>query len=365
MDQKNIWQMKGEWKVRTYSQFMKEEWVSELSNLLRNNSLSDFSFREKFEKELAEYCGCKYSIAVNSGTSAILIAMMALGLNKNSIVVGPNYGNVAWVNCCKFLGVRPFAIDVRRDIFCLDEERLDRELSDAKFDAVLYINHAGYTGQQLNEVVKVCKKHKAFLLEDSCNALGQWYEGVHAGLRGDIGFLSFGVPKLITCGEGGAILLNDDQLYSICKKLSYQGGWYDDHTHSKIDVGANFVMPMHNAYFLSKQLEDIDELIRMRETVCSYYEGKGIKVKRFHQAPSIYEYVTENVEKIMRMSEKFRVQILTKHYVTHSHLYGFCRPLTPNAKYLEENTVILPNSLNLDVNSVGLVCAAITMGERN
>lgn len=370
-EQRDVWQMKGDWKVRPYYPFIKEEWIEGIVEVLKGTSISNFGIREEFEKKLAKYCNCRYAIAVNSGSSAIIIGMIALGLNNNSIVIGPNYGNIAWANCCRFLGITPYAIDVSRYNFCLDEDLLDKRLSRQrdKFSAVLYINHAGYTGPQLDQIVEICKKHNIPLLEDSCNAIGQWFNEIHAGLRGAIGFLSFGVPKLITCGEGGAILLNDESLYKKCKDLAYQGGWYDPPVHSRLNKGANFVMPMQNAYFLSKQLDDIDELLSMRDRVCSYYEMKNISLRRFHQAPSIYEYETNNPDNIVKAGERFGVQILRHNYVTHRHYFigslnsdEFSE--TPNAKYIEDHTVLLPNALNLTEKEIDLVCLCIKWGER-
>jgi len=365
-EQRDVWQMKGEWKVRPYHPFMKDEWIKDLSEILKTRAISDFSIREEFEKKLAKYCNCRYAIAVNSGSSAIILGMLALGLKEGSIVIGPNYGNIAWANCCRFLNIIPYTIDVRKDNFCLDESILVKRLdfNPNLCDAVLYINHAGYTGSQLDSVVSICHEYNIPLLEDSCNALGQWFNGVHSGTRGKVGFISFGVPKLITCGEGGAILFDDENLYRKCKELSYQGGWYEPPVHSNLGIGANFVMPVHNAYFLSKQLDDIDELLEMRDKVCNYYETKGIKLKRFHQSPSIYEYETSNAISIVEFGRKFGVQILYRNYEAHSHYFMKTFEDTPNAKYIQDNTVLLPNTLNLSEKSIDLVCAAIKMGER-
>ncbi len=361
-NQKDIWQTKSNFKVRYSQQFVKDEWINDLGHLLRHVPLSDFTIREEFEKQLAEYCRCKYAIAVNSGTTAIMIGMKVIGRSAK-VVIGPNYGNIAWVNCAKFLGLYPHAIDIRTDNFCLDEDILEQRLSSAadRIYCVVYINQAGYTGDQLNDVARICNKHNIYLLEDSCNALGHWYNGVHAGLTGDMGFISFGVPKLISCGEGGAILLNSRTLYEQCKSLVYQGGWYDSN-YTYLGTGANFVMPMHNAYFLSRQLKDIDELLQMREEVCNYYESQGVSFKKFPQAPSIYQYETPSSTKVLKAARQFSVEIL-KGYVTHSHFYMQHPERTPNAEYVQDNMVLLPNSLNLDEKSIQLVCGAIKMGE--
>lgn len=362
-DEQYTWTKQGVFKVRYGRQFIKDEWVNDLNHLLRHVPLSDFTIREEFERKLAEYCDCKYAIAVNSGSTAIMIGMKVIDRNAK-VVIGPNYGNIAWVNCARFLGLIPHAIDIRRDNFCLDEEILEQRLSSAadRVHSVVYINHAGYTGDQLNHVSEICNNYNTYFLEDSCNALGQWYDGKHAGLRGDIGFLSFSVPKLISCGEGGAILTNSRVIYEKCKDLVYQGGWYTAPSFTHLGFGANFVMPIHNANFLFRQLEDIEDLLERRERICDHYENSGIKVKRFHQAPSIFQYETFNVEKILKAAEQFRVEIL-KGYVTHAHMYMNHPEKTPNAEYIQENTVLLPNSLDLDEKSIDLVCGAIKLGE--
>lgn len=353
---KSEWLVDSRWKITHHSPYMKKSWVDDLSNFLQTDYIYDYSIREEFEKKIADYCGCKYSIAVNSGTSAIMIVMFCLGLKK---IVGPDYGNIAWFNCSNLLGIKSKRIDVSLSTFCLDPIQLEGELSKEKYDAVVYINHGGYVGEELENISNICKEKNVILIEDSCNSLGQWYKGKHAGTFGDFGFLSFGLPKLITCGEGGAILLNDYSIYKKCKEFVYQGGWYDHPVHTKLSIGANFVMSIPNSYFLSKQLDDVDELLRMRDNVCSMYENKNIKVKRFSNSPSSFEYENTNAEKISKVSRSMGVQIIHKNYITPINEFK-----NPNADYIKNNTVLLPDSIKLTKKDIDYISAAIKIGGR-
>jgi len=362
----DIWKYTKKWGVHLYKPYLKEIWIDGLVDMLRTNPISNFGFRQEFEASLARYCKCEYSIAVNSGTSAILIGMMAIGLKHGDTVVGPGYGNIAWINCCRFLGINVVALDVRQDNLCLDECLLDEylTLNPDKVSAVCYINQGGYTGPQLTDLSMICKRHGVILLEDSCNAIGQWCDGKHAGTTGDIGFISFGSPKLLTCGEGGAVLVNDKNLYNICSDIAYQGGWYDYPMHTKLNIGLNFVMPVHNAYFLSKQLEDIDELLLMRKRVCDLYLSYGINIQRFHQPPSIYEYYSKNPSKTLIAGKNLKVQLLHKSYTSVGDIVNSEKIDTPVSRSLEDHIITLPSSLDLDDNSMNMIVASIKMGNR-
>jgi len=361
----DIWRLKGTWNVRLYNPYIKESWINELGVMLKSTPISNFALRQDFERQLASYCGCEYTVAVNSGTSAILIGMIAMGLKQGDTVIGPNYGQIAWANACRFLGINVIALDVREDNFCLNENLVDAYLTlhSGKVQAVCYINQGGYTGSQLEDCVDVCKKHNVIFLEDSCNAIGQWYNEKHAGTFGDIGFISFGVPKLLTCGEGGAILIKDEATYKICDDIAYQGGWYAPPMHSRLNLGINFVMPAHNAYFLSKQLEDINELLEMRDNVSAMYSFGGLNLRRFHQAPSIYEYYSKQPLKVLQKGSSLKTQFLLKSYATINKWVNDLNIPTPVSIDLEEHILTLPASLDLDQNSIDMVLAAIKLGE--
>lgn len=361
----DIWKLQGDWKVRLYHPYIKESWIESLNKMLTSTPLSNFGIRQQFESQLASYCGSNYAVAVNSGTSALLIGMLALGLKRGDSIIGPNYGNIAWANVCRFIGINVITLDVREDNFCLDENLLNEYLinNPGTVQAVCYINQAGYTGPQVELTSHICKAHNVILIEDSCNAMGQWYEDKHAGTTGDMGFISFGVPKLITCGEGGAILIKDKATYDLCNDMAYQGGWYSAPMHTRLGLGLNVVMPAHNAYFLSKQLEDIEELLYMRNEVCDMYIEEGVDTKRFHQAPSIYEYYAKNPLKVVTKGVGFKTQFLHRSYTEFGHLFD-CSIETPIARDLEKSILTLPASLNLDRQSIKMVAASIMLGER-
>lgn len=361
----DIWRYRGNWKVNLYKPYIKERWIEKLNEMIRSTPLSNFGVRQMFEEKLASYCKCDYSLATNSGTSAIIIGLLALGFKAGDRLIGPNYGNIAWGNACNFLGIEVISLDIRSNNFCLDEHIVDIYLEShpGKIKGVCYINQAGYNESQVKDMSDICKKHNVFMLEDSCNAMGQWYNGVHAGTTGDIGFISFGVPKLLTCGEGGGLLIKNKDLYDKCNDIAYQGGWYKPPAHTVLNLGINFIMPAHNAHFLSAQLDDIDELLEMRKVVCNKYLSAGIEIKKFNQPPSIYQYYAKNPLKIILMGDHFNTQLLFKAYIPFGHLFG-CYEETPISNDVSNHIITLPNSLDLNDESINLVVAAIKMGER-
>ena len=123
-------------------------------------------------------------------------------------------------------------------------------------------------------------------------------------------------------------------------------------------------MPTQNAYFLSSQLDDIDELLLMRKTVCDEYVNAGFNIQRFHQPPSIYMHYSTNPLKVIKSGASFKVQFLFKSYSQFGHLFGSENTNTPVANDLENHIITLPNMLKLDKSTINIIKAAVKFGER-
>lgn len=226
---------------------------------------------EKAEKAWAEYCGVKYCSVVNNGTSALHLALMALGISPGDEVIVPALTFVSPAAVVKRMGAVPVFADCSEDSWCIDPEEVAR-LVTRKTRAVIAVDVLGHPANY-TELNSICKKHGLFLIEDAAEAHGSTFKGKRVGSFGDIATFSFFANKTIGCGEGGAITTNNEELFRKCALLKNHGMdkakpyWHDF-------VGDNFRMTNPTAAILLGQIERANALIANRTAVANYYRSQ-------------------------------------------------------------------------------------------
>ncbi len=165
------------------------------------------------EEEICSKYNIKHSLCVNSGTAAIYIALAALEIGPGDEVLLPGYLWTSCINAIITLGAIPRLVDID-DTFTMCPEDLEKKINKHS-KVVLYINMSGTTGR-IDEIKKISKQHEIKVLEDNCQAFGGKFKGVPTGTIGDIGIVSFQLNKVITSGEGGLIMCNDEHLFRRC-----------------------------------------------------------------------------------------------------------------------------------------------------
>lgn len=159
--------------------------------------------------KLAELCGTRAAVTVASGTVALSIAAKVLGLRHGDEVVVPSYGVISVINGFASIGLQPRLAEIDRRTGCIDPEKL-KEAITPRTKAVCYIDFCASIGPDLDAVTDICRQRGIPLIEDAAWALGRVSAGRRGGGIGTIATLSFSVPKLITTGQGGAVLANSD-----------------------------------------------------------------------------------------------------------------------------------------------------------
>ena len=182
-------------------------------------------FNEAFEKKLAEFLGVKYVLTVNSGSSANLLAFTALtspslglrALQPGDEVISVAAGFPTTVNPIIQCGCVPVFVDVDIPTYNIDASKIEEALSDRT--RAIMLAHTLGNPYNLKVITDICKKHRLWLIEDCCDALGATYDGKMVGTFGDIGTLSFYPAHHITMGEGGAVFTNNRDLKRIIESL--------------------------------------------------------------------------------------------------------------------------------------------------
>lgn len=186
--------------------------------------LTEFKLTKEFEDSIKAYTSAKYCFAVNNGTISLTLAALALGIGPDDEVIVPNFTMVASPNSIKMLGAKPIFVDVEPQTLCMDFTKLERACSPNTKAIMLVSANGRYPLVDINEFINFAKEKNLKIIEDSAQALGSFYpNGSHIGLMGDIGSISFSMPKIITTGQGGALITNDNDLAEKIKLLKNFG----------------------------------------------------------------------------------------------------------------------------------------------
>ena len=244
-------------------------------------------FVDRFENDMAAYTGAKKAVVCVSGTNALHMAMMLVGVEREDEVLTQALTFIATCNAISYIGAHPVFIDVDKSTMGLSPDALKNWLlknaeirngqcynknTGRRVKACVPMHTFGHP-VRIEEVANICAEYHIELVEDAAESIGSKYKGIHTGLFGKVGALSFNGNKTITTGGGGMLLFMDEELGALAKHLTTQAKvphrWEFRHDH----IGYNYRMPNINAAVGCAQLEHLDEFIAdKRATAAAYTE---------------------------------------------------------------------------------------------
>ena len=224
---------------------------------------------EEFESNFRDYLGVKHAYTLNSGTSALVLALMALGVQSGDEVIVPNYTFGATANAVLLLGAKPILVDIDPRTFALDPKKISAALT--RKSKVIIAVHLFGLAAEMHAIMKIAKKNGLRVVEDVAQSLGSEIEGKKVGTFGDISCFSFYPTKIITTGEGGMIVTNDETLASTILVLRNQGM---STRYEYVRAGFNFRMSELNAAIGIEQLKRINSFVEKRNTIANFYHQK-------------------------------------------------------------------------------------------
>lgn len=229
--------------------------------------LTESIYTEQLENELAAFLGVPYVSMVPNGTSALYLSLLSSGIGKGDVVAVPDYTMIATINAVKMVGAEPLLIDIDEDNHGMDISKVPNSV-----DALIYVEINGRPGQiELAETF--CKKHKIVLIEDSCQAFGSYTKYGHKlGTFGRFAAFSLGFHKIITTGQGGFVVSNNQKDYETVERLKDFGrlqGGSDVHDH----LGFNFKYTDLQAVFGLEQLKTIEWRIEKKKQLFEWFWG--------------------------------------------------------------------------------------------
>lgn len=237
-----------------------------LGYLAEDGFMTEFRRTAKFEQGIADFTGAKHCIVVNNGTVALTVAALAIGVAPGDEVIVPDYTMIATPNSVKMLGAKPVFVDVDADSLVADPEQVRAAITPRTRAIMLVTPNGRETGRGIATFEALSRETGIPIIEDAAQSLGSWYrDGRHVGLAGKVGTLSFSAPKLISTGQGGALLTNDDALAKKIRGLKDFGrasGGNDIHD----SIGFNFKFTELQACVGLAQLRQLpDRVLRKRE----------------------------------------------------------------------------------------------------
>jgi len=232
--------------------------------------LTEFKKTKEFEKLIGDYVGRKYVSVVTNGTVALAVSLMARGIGRGDEVIVPDYTMIASVNAVVLAGATPVFADISSKNLCLDL-RLTKRAIHKKIKAIILVTINGRY-PEIEKFVVLAKKHKLFLLEDATQSLGSCYKGKHLGTFGNAGVFSFSAPKIITTGQGGAIVTNDKKLYENILKIKDFG-----RRKSGVDrhetIGYNFKFTDLQAVVGIEQMKKLSWRVERKKKIYALYHS--------------------------------------------------------------------------------------------
>jgi len=316
-----------------------------------------------FERELARYVKTRYAVTFSSGTAALHALLIALKIGKGDEVIVPSFTFISTANAVLFVGAKPVFAEIEGASYGLDPKDVEKKIT-KKTKAIVPV-HFGGGPCQVEELRQVAKKHKLLLLEDAAESLGATFQKKKVGTFGKAGMVSFCAPKVISTGEGGAIVTNSKDVYESLKLLRSHGRADSKDYFSTaeyldyVQLGYNFRLSAILSALGRSQLKKIEKLIAHRRKNAVYLSKKLKKVSgitlpaSLKGARHIYQMYTIQVEGGKKKRDALQEHlnskgIMAKVYFPPAHLSAFYRTLgykkgsLPQTEKIAEKVLTLP-----------------------
>jgi perosamine synthetase len=226
-------------------------------------------FIDRFEREFADLCGTRHALACSNGTTALHLAMLGLGLRAGDEVIVPSMTYIATANAVRYCGGEPVFVDVDRETWCISPSEIEKAIT-PRTRGIVAVHLMGHPADMdaINEIAAI---HGLWVVEDAAESHFATYRNRPVGGLATMATFSFFGNKIITCGEGGAVTLNDSQLYVRLKMLRGQG--MDPRRRYYFPItGYNFRLTNVACGILCGQLERREEILEKRRGVFAMYD---------------------------------------------------------------------------------------------
>lgn len=318
---------------------------------------------EEFERSFAVYCGTKHAVAVNSGTAALHLALLALDIKEGDEVITTPYTFFATVEAILYCGATPIFVDIDADTFNINPEKIEEKITQ-KTRAILPVHLYGQAAE-MDKILELAKKYNLAIVEDACQAHGALYNGKRVGGIGDAGCFSFYPTKNLSAwGEGGIITTNNEKIAEKAKSLRSHGS---KSRYQHEDVGFNERMNGIQGAVLGVKLKHLDEWNTKRRRRAALYSEllKGLPIilpkEENGHVYHLYTIKTPRRNELKKYLEEQGIETAI-HYEMPLHFQKACEPLGyeagdfPNAEKVSRESLSLP--LNPEITKEEIIFVA-------
>lgn len=330
-----------DWKIPLYKIYNDDEDIQLITKIIKRGSRWALGPEiEELEDAIKNYVGVDYCVAVNSGTSALHATLLAYDIGRNNDVVVPSFSFIATANSVVFVGGRPVFADIERDTFGLNPDSILEKIAPST-KAILPMDYAGMSCK-INEIIEIAEQNQLILIEDAAEGLGSSCHGKKVGSQSHAAIFSFCGNKVLTTGEGGAVVTDSKEIAEKIRTIRSHGrmdkiNYFENaETSEYTGVGYNWRMSSFTASLGISQLHKLDKLIRMRKEHADYLSSRLSKhneiktptppSSNFEHIYQMYSIVLSNQE-IRNNLKDFLAQkrIFSKIYFEPIHLTSFYR----------------------------------------
>lgn len=286
------------WKLPNFKIFWDEEDVEQVQSVIRRGMFwANGPEINQFEEQIKSYLGSKYALTFANGTAALHAILLAYGIGKGDEVIVPSFTFISTANAPLFTGAKPVFAEIERGTFGLDPADVNERITD-KTKVILPIHYGGCPCQ-IRELREIAEDNNLLLIEDAAESFGARIGSQKVGTFGDAAVLSFCQNKIISTGEGGAIVTDSRQIYEKLKlirshgRVECQDYFNTADVMEYVELGYNFRMSSLNAALGIAQMKKIDKIIEMRRDCAMYLTDllKDLPMITTPQASSDYYHV--------------------------------------------------------------------------
>jgi len=343
-----------------------------IRSVLENSAFILGAEVEAFEQEFAAYCGAKFGIGVNSGTSALHLALLAAGVGEGGEVVTTPFTFVATAAAIRYTGARPVFVDIDPDSFNIDPSRIEAAIT-ARTQAILPVHLFGQPAD-MDPVLETARRRGLVVIEDAAQAHGAEYKGRRTGSLGDLACFSFYPTKnLGACGEGGMVVTDNPDYARTIRLLR---DWGSEKRYHYSMHGFNYRLEGLQAAILRVKLRRLDEWTEARRAhACRYgdlLQGSGIRIPR--PMPETTRHVYNNYTIRTSGRDRLRQFLLDRgvqtgvYYPVPLHLQDAYRYLEhapgdfPESEKAASEVLSLPVSAELTAEQIETVAGEVLEG---
>ena len=343
-------------KINQVEPNISEEDIQKVNDYMSSGAwITEHALTKELEKKIADFVDRKYAIAVPNGTIAIYLSLLAAGLTKGKRVAVPNITMIATINAILWAGAEPVIIDLNERL-CMSIKSLQAV---EKLDGVIYVPLNGRTEDGI-AIEEYCNEKDIILIEDSAHALGSQYQDKMCGSLGRMSVFSFTPHKIITMGQGGLVLTDEDNLYEYLIELKTfnrskdRSDWHDG-------FGLNFkITDLQSALGLS-QFEKINDFIKIKKEMFQIFKNNitGYKFINFfdYETPWFVDLICESERDRDNLKDLLEGEdILTRESYPALSKQSFLQSVEKTSlkfsENISENILWLPSSTNLTKNQI-------------